>query len=100
MTRKPDLIASVHFFPTEDGGRKGATNAGIFRCPLEFEGEKFDCGLHLEETGPISPGMRVTVPITLLSPALIKPRLNVGSRFSLWEMRAIADGVVEKVNSD
>jgi hypothetical protein len=44
--------------------------------------------------------MSATVPITLLSPALVKPRLRIGSRFKLWELGEIADGVVEKVIAD
>lgn len=97
MERQPDIIASVRFYPTERGGRKGPTPPRMFRCPLEFKGEKYDCGLHLEKSGPLSPGMTATVPITLLSPALIKPRLKVGSRFTLWERGTIGEGVVEQV---
>lgn len=97
MVRQPDIIASVRFYPTAQGGRKGPTSQPIFRCPLEFEGEKFDCGLHLEKTGPLAPGMTATVPITLLFPELVKPRLKVGSKFTLWDMRPIADGVVERI---
>jgi hypothetical protein len=41
-----------------------------------------------------------TVPITLLFPALIKPRLKAGSLFTLWELRTIAEGVVEQVLPD
>ncbi len=74
-----------------------ATSPRIFKCPLEFEGEKFDCGLHLEESGPLSPGSEATIPITFLFPELVKPRLQVGSRFTLWEMRTIAEGVVEQI---
>jgi hypothetical protein len=97
MERNPDIIASVRFYATERGGRKEPTPPGIFRCPLEFEGKKFDCGLHLEKIGSIAPGTDATVPISLLFPALIKPRLKVGSRFTLWEMRTIAEGVVEQI---
>jgi hypothetical protein len=97
MERQPDIIASVRFYSPEEGGRKGSTPPHMFRCPLEFEGNKFDCGLHLEKVGPLAPGTTATVPITLLFPALIKPRLKVGSRFTLWEMGTIAEGVVEQV---
>ncbi|MFO1114439.1 MAG: hypothetical protein U1E28_02045 [Beijerinckiaceae bacterium] len=100
MRRGPDIIAVVHFYPSEQGGRKGPTPPRIFRCPLEFEGEKFDCGLHLEEIGAIAPGITATVPITLLFPELLKSRLKVGSQFKLWELGEIADGVVEKVIAD
>jgi len=97
MERQPDIIASIRFYPTEQGGRKGSTPPVIFRCPLEFEGEKYDCALHLEKSGPLAPGMTATVPITLLFPGLIKPRLKVGSRFTLWERGTIAEGVVEQL---
>jgi hypothetical protein len=95
MNGTPDIVARVRFFGTREGGRKGATPPDIYRCPLEFDGEKFDCGLHLNN--PVAPGEAVTVSITFLFPELIKPRLQVGSRFTLWEMRTIAEGVVEKV---
>jgi hypothetical protein len=100
MKRQSDIIASVRFLPTSQGGRKGPTPRRIFRCPLEFEGEKFDCGLDLESSGPLFPGMTATIPITLLFPKLVKPRLKVGSKFTLWEMGMIAEGVVERVFSD
>ena len=95
--RGPDIIASVRFYSTEEGGRSVPTSPKLFKCPLEFEGEKFDCGLHLEHSGPFSPGSKATVPITLLFPEFVKPRLIVGSKFTLWEMGTIAEGVVEQV---
>jgi hypothetical protein len=95
MSGTPDVVARVRFYSTEEDGRKGPTRPDTYRCPLEFEGEKFDCGLHL--SGPVAPGETVTVPITFLFPELIKPRLKVGSRFTLWEMRTIAEGVIEEV---
>src|SRR5437762_2736828 len=100
MNGRPDIIASLHFFGTDEGGRNGPTPPKIFRCPLEFDGEKFDCVLHLEETGPLSPGSKATLPITFLFPELIKPRLRIGNEFTLWEMRTIADGVVDEVLLD
>jgi hypothetical protein len=95
--RGPDIIAIVRFYSTDEGGRRIAASPKFFKCPLEFEGEKFDCGLHLEKTGPIAPGATATVPITFLFPELIKPRLKVGNKFTLWEMGTIAEGVVEEI---
>jgi hypothetical protein len=95
--RQPDLIASITFLSSEDGGRRAAIPPRIFRCPLKFEGEMFDCGLHPEETGPVPAGATVTVPITLLFPELVKPRLRLGSRFTLWDLRTIAEGIVTKI---
>ncbi len=100
MKDQPDIIASVKFYPTEKGGRKGPTPPVTFRCLSEFEGEKFDCALFLNESGPLAPGESATVPIKFLFPELVKPRLKVGSRFKLWEMRTIAEGVVEQILSN
>lgn len=61
MSRGPDIIATVRFFLPEEGGRRVPTPADLFKCPLEFEGEKFDCGLHLERSGPVKPGETDTV---------------------------------------
>jgi hypothetical protein len=95
--RNPDFVASVRFYPTEEGGRESPTPDRLFRCPLEFEGERFDCGLLLDEVGPLEPGMRASVPVSLRAPQLLKARLRVGSRFTLWEQGTIAEGTVEEI---
>jgi hypothetical protein len=100
MKSQYDIVARIHFYSSEAGGRKGPTATSFFGCPLEFEGEKFDCRLLLEENGPVKPGQTVSVPIAFLYPELVKPRLTAGSRFTLWEMRTIADGIVESVLAD
>ena len=87
----------VQFYTTEAGGRKGPTPPETFGCPLEFEGEMFDCRLLLNEIGSLAPGATVKLPIAFLYPELVKPRLNVGSRFTLWETKTIAAGVVEQI---
>ena len=100
MKSQYDVFARIHFYPSVAGGRNGTTATSFFGCPLEFEGEKFDCRLLLEEIGPVSPGQTVGVPIAFLYPELVKPRLSAGSRFTLWEMRTIAEGIVERVVPD
>jgi hypothetical protein len=100
MKGKPDMIATVRLYPTEAGGRRGPTPPDMFGCPLEFERDKFDCRLFLQEVGSLAPGATAKVPIAFLFPELIKPRLKVGSRFTLWEMRTIAEGVVEEILPD
>jgi hypothetical protein len=97
MGRSPDFVASVRFYPTDEGGREGPTPGRLFRCPLEFEGERFDCGLLLDAIGPLEPGMCASVPVSLLAPQLLKSRLRVGSRFTLWELGTIAEGTVEEI---
>lgn len=97
--RNPDIIAEVHFLPTESGGRRGPTPSNSFGCPFFFEGELFDCVMFLDDIGSIPPGSTVTLPIWFLSPGLIKPRLSAGSEFSLWEIGVIANGkVMEKLD--
>jgi len=90
----------VRFYTAQEGGRTHITPPNLFKCPLEFEGEKFDCGLHLEESGPLAPGANATIPITLVFPHLIKPRLKIGSRFTLWELKTIAEGIVQEILPD
>jgi hypothetical protein len=96
----PDIIAEVHFLPTESGGRKGPTPSNRFGCPLLFESELFDCVMFLDNIDSISPGSTVTLPIWFLSPDLIKPRLSVGSDFGLWEIGVIANGKVVEILND
>lgn len=94
---KPDIIVSLQFYTTAEGGRKEPLPPEKFGCPFEFQGELFDCRLLLEETGCLTPGTQATVPVIFLRPDLIKARLKVGSRFTLWEMGTIAEGVVKKI---
>ena len=94
---KPDITVSLRFYTTAEGGRKGPFSPEKFGCPFEFQGELFDCRLLLEETSSLAPGAKVTVPVIFLRPDLIKARLQVGSRFTLWEMGTIAEGVVQEI---
>jgi len=94
---KPDIIVSLRFYTTAEGGRKGSLSQEKFGCPFEFQEVLFDCRLLLEETGALTPGAKATVPVIFLRPDLIKARLQVGSRFTLWEMGTIAEGVVQDI---
>lgn len=93
----PDLIARIHLFPTLEGGRQGPTPSDKFGCPLEFNGEYFDCLLLLGETGSLWPGQEAVVPIKFLNPDLVKHLLKQGDKFYLWEGKRIAEGEVEKL---
>jgi hypothetical protein len=90
-----DIVATVQLYPTESGGRKGPTPPNRFGCLFEFEGEKFDCILFLDSA--LSPGATAVVSVAFLYPSLVKPRLRAGSRFSLWELGTIGEGVVQEV---
>jgi hypothetical protein len=100
MNMEYDIVATVRFYPVEAGGRKGATPPDKLGCLFEFEGEKYDCRLLFNEVGALSPGGTGRVPIVFLHPELVKQRLQVGSRFTLWELRTIGEGIVEQVGVD
>jgi hypothetical protein len=96
----PDITVSLAFLPTSAGGREHPASGGYLACIMEFEGSYYDCRLLLDGAGPIAPGERARLPIKLLRPELIKPRLRVGDRFRLREQRVIAEGVVETLCDD
>jgi translation elongation factor EF-Tu-like GTPase len=93
----PDVIANIRLFSKGEGGREGPTRSDNFGCLFEYNGENFDCRLLLDRVGPIAPGQHATVEVKFLRPELIKPRLQVGSRFSLREGKTIGEGVVESI---
>jgi hypothetical protein len=97
---KPDLVARVHLYRTEEGGRGNTITGGRFGCPLVYDGEAFDCRILLGQGGAsLAPGQTADVFIKFLRPDLIKPRLQAGSRFKLWEGKDFADGEVLEVVS-
>ena len=97
MNGKPDIIAKIHFYKTEENGRKGPITVNIFRCPAEINGDKFDCAVIIGENKSITPGDTVTIPVAFLSSKIVRPMLKVGSRFTLWSLGTIADCVVEEI---
>lgn len=94
---KPDIYADIHVFTTEEGGRRGPIIAEYFNCPLEFEGEYFECQLILKDTSPIELGSSVKhVPIIFLT-RLLLGRITIGSQFKLWSGKDVAQGTVTEV---
>jgi hypothetical protein len=97
MHAKPDIIAKIYFYKTEEGGRKGPVSVELFHCPSEINGEKFDCGLEIGKNRTVAPGDTITVPVYFLSPKIVRPMLTARSQFKLWDGRFIADCVVEEI---
>jgi len=97
---KPDVLARVHLYRTEEGGRGNSITIGRFGCPFFYNGEAFDCRILLDQVGiTLSPGDTAEVPIKFLRPDLVKQRLQAGAKFKLWEGKDFADGeVLEIVN--
>lgn len=96
---KAQAIARVRLLTTLEGGREERTPRDFFGCVFCLDGEHNDCRLLLADTGPLEPGQKAEVPLVFTSPDLVIPRLRVGSRFTLWEGRHIADGEVLRVLS-
>jgi hypothetical protein len=58
----------------------------------------FDVRLHLESTGPISPGQTATIPISFLDRELAKRHCSIGKTFLLREVGPIGSGVVDEIS--
>lgn len=97
---KPDIVASLRFISTDEGGRKSPIVAPQFACTFKHDGEANDCRLLLEEKGDVWPGQQLSVAIKFLYPDLVRPRLRVGDHFQLLEGKVIAQGTIEAVVPD
>jgi len=98
-----DIVATVSFFPTEAGGRSGPTpGPGPIRFMpiMVIDGENFIVLFHLEEVGCIYPGQTVRVPLSFLSPALVRKHCSLGKPFTIREIETIASGVIDEINFD
>ncbi len=96
-TVKPDIVAALHFVPTEKGGRESRIARPVFGCIFEHAGEANDCGLLIGDKGDVWPGQKVTVPILFLRPDLVRPRIKVGDSFQLREDKTIAYGTIDEI---
>lgn len=96
----PDIYVNVSFYSTENNGRKSETNSNMFGSIFVINQSKHDCRLLLDEIGAIFPGEEKNkVPIKFLCPDLVIPKLSIGLKFYLWDMRNIAEGIVIKINN-
>lgn len=96
---KPDIIAKIYFYTTEEGGREGATPSNYIGFPFEYKEKYYDCRLLLDDIGSIYPGDTVTVPIIFLYTENIVPQLHVGAKFRLWEGGFKAEGKVLEITT-
>ena len=92
----PDIIISVRFFTTSEGGRLRDVQGEYYRCPLLVDGEAFECrlllyGRHLEL------GTTYEVPVKFLSREYALPMLYVGKEVLLWEFKVVANAHVTNI---
>ena len=99
---KPDAIAQVRLFKTEEGGRKGPTQAEFFGCPINIVGRYHDVRFLLYDIGPLKPGMTIEkVPIAFLNPAMALEGVHVGEKFIMKEGgKAIGEGKIIKISRE
>lgn len=98
--------AKISFFSEAEGGRSQAIPSIDFGCPMYFENtpglssHAYDCRLLVSEYGKaIFPGDAVEdIKIAFLSPEEVIPRLEIGTRFTLWEGKTIAQGEVVSID--
>jgi hypothetical protein len=91
------ITAKLHFYTTNQGGRKGPIPGPHFGCIFEVAGHSHDCRIFLQNTKPIEPGETVVLPIQFLRTDLVLPKLSVGQKFFLWQGGHIAEGEVVKI---
>lgn len=94
---KPDVLVTVRFLPSSEGGLKGPTPSNYFGAMMEYGGGLWDCRLLLGTVGAISPGQTVSVPIKFVSPKHVRPPLQVGDTFRLRGSRVIAEGTLAAI---
>lgn len=101
------VIVEISFLGSESGGRSQPIPAMHFGCPVFFEGvpalsaHGYDCRLLVSEYGKlISPGDVVKeLSMVFLSPDEVLPHIQQGTRFTLWEGKTIARGVISRLES-
>lgn len=93
----PDIIATVHFVPTDKGGRKSPIVHPVFGCIFEHGGEANDCRLLIGDKGDVWPGQKITVPVVFLYPDLVRLRIKVGDSFQLREASTVAHGIIDEI---
>ena len=87
------LTVRIRFFTAAEGGRTRDLRGSTYGAPLFVDGEGFDCRFNLNDAG-ISLGEWVEVELMFLSPDLALPKLSANTRFTLWEGRTVAEGIV------
>jgi hypothetical protein len=92
---KPNLIADVTLYPTDQGGRKTPILLG-WGCPCmihKTDSKAWDCRLLLEG-GSMSPGETRRVGISFLSGEKAAQLFRTAGKFYLWEGRIIGEAIV------
>ena len=94
----PDIIAKICLYTKEEGGSFKTPISVQLRTTFVYEGHYSDCAILLDQIGiSLNTGEHTEVPIKFLTPWLIKPLLQPGSKFKLWAGQNVGEGEVEKI---
>lgn len=92
----PDIIISVRFLATSEGGREKPVQGQFYSCPLFIDGEGFDCRLLLDGRR-LDLGTSYEVPVKFLYRDKALPKMKPGALVHLWEGRNVAEGQVVQI---
>lgn len=95
----PDIIISVRFLTTSEGGRKTPIQGQFYSCPLFIGDEGFDCRLLLDGRR-LDLGENYEVPVKFLYRDKALPKMRSGAEVYLWEGRSIAKGQIVQICKD
>ena len=87
------LAVRIRFFTAAEGGRTQDLRGSRYGAPLFVDGKGFDCRFNFSDAH-ISLGEWVDVELMFLSPDLALPKLPANTRFTLWEGKTVAEGIV------
>ena len=94
---KPDIIADITLYPTDEGGRRTAIQGDWYSCPClttpsSFE-EGRDCRILLYGQ-IVAPGETARLGVAFLSGEEAAARIRAARQFFLWEGGIIGEGRV------
>lgn len=92
----PDIFANVKLYPTSEGGKR-LSITGDFSCPAKIGETFYDCRMFLEKR-LVSPGTtEMRVPIKFLNWPDVKPLLQKGTTFFIWEGKIVGEATVDEL---
>ena len=97
---KPDIIVAIRMYTPEEGGKRKTISGEQFGCPFFYNTAGFDCRLLLEEKESLQAGETATLSIKFLFPEYVKPQLQRGDKFTLWDLGTFAEGEILEVLQD
>jgi len=101
MLIKPDILATIHLYNTNEGGRKTPIING-YSCPVYFEksykASGYICKIYLQNLTNIHPGeVSNNVQVKFLNWDTVKHLITNNTRLYFREMQFVGELIVEKI---